>query len=170
MLAPMVKLSFQTPMEMNMLLGNLIAPRDSSPKASTKSYSIFSVTCEDGSIQAGIIGVSKFEFGTSGNALYAQDPSSIQKRSLLSIIEIFELIELVAFLLEFRSDLGIDDPRCSNPDLDPVVKFGARDPESNGCGSPPFTYNYPPFAAAGCCDAHDFCYGETKSTSPYPAS
>ena len=150
-------------MATNMLPRKSTAQSISNPQTPANLYSIFSVTCNDGSIQAGIIGGSKFEFGTSGNALYAQDPSSIQKRSLLSVIEVFEVIELIVFLLEFRSDLGIDDPRCPNPALNPVVKFGARDPESNGCGSPPFTYTYPPFAAAGCCDAHDFCFGAPSS-------
>ncbi|TAQ86591.1 hypothetical protein B7494_g5101 [Chlorociboria aeruginascens] len=118
--------------------------------------SIWSVDC-NGNILAGILGGSPFQLGLggdSGNELFAEASNSLTKRQLPSWIEIAIFI---TELLHLRTDLGIDDPRCEDPSLTAVVQFGARPPESNGCGTPPFIFNSVPFLS--CCNDHDLCYG-----------
>ncbi|KAJ9633662.1 hypothetical protein H2199_009300 [Coniosporium tulheliwenetii] len=98
---------------------------------------VWSVTC-DGGLVAGILGVHQFELGVVDNDLYAHPMSPA--------------IHKECWAQQFGSS------RCPNPDLSPVVKWQARDPSANGCGSQGFMWNYPPFV--GCCKDHDYCFDD----------
>ncbi|KAJ9663101.1 hypothetical protein H2201_005772 [Coniosporium apollinis] len=119
---------------------------------------VWSVTC-DGELVAGILGGSQLQLGLIGNALYAQSTSpAIRKRQLLPILS----IKVVIFPLELRTRLGQDQPRCPNPELNAVDKWGARKASANGCGSQGFMYNHVPFV--GCCNDHDYCFDNCERT------
>jgi hypothetical protein len=128
---------------------------------------------------AGIIGGQQFQFGISQdgrNELWAQaTPGTNQKRGLFSFLggvasKALKIVKIgivpfgdLLVLLHARTDLGIDQTRCSDPALTPVDKWNAPAPSTNGCGSPPFTLNYQPFVDAKCCDNHDLCFGKLQA-------
>lgn len=87
----------------------------------------------NGTLMAGIIGGPQFQFGISQdgrNELFAQAvPHAIQKRDVfsflavagslaLTIIKIGDIPwDILVLLLHGRTDLGIDQTRCSDPAL-----------------------------------------------------
>lgn len=112
------------------------------------------MTCE-GDLVAGIVGGKQYQLGVVDDELYAQDyDPALKKRALRPLIT---FVKVVIFALEIRTKLGLDQPRCPNPDLHAVVKWGSREPWANGCGSQGFMWNYRPLLP--CCMDHDYCWG-----------
>lgn len=115
---------------------------------------IWSVSCK-GELFAGIVGGHQFQFGLFGSDLYVEDghPALLRR----DIPNELKPVSFFVLVLNVRSWLGIDEPRCPDSDLTPVVKFGARPPGKNGCGSGGLIWNYQPFVE--CCSDHDYCFG-----------
>src|SRR5436190_446459 len=140
---------------------------------------MWSVDC-NGALFAGIIAGPQFQFGTVQDEdgrieLFAQAASpSLRKRGLFSFLgragsRVLNIIKVgsvpfgeLLVLLHARTDLGIDQTRCTSP-LTPVLKWNAPAATTDGCGVPPFTVNYQPFVDAKCCDAHDLCFGGSQT-------
>jgi hypothetical protein len=129
--------------------------------------SIWSVEC-DGTLRAGIVGGPEFFFGEKVSDFSIVATEIAGAGTLIKINNETATNKIDPVLLPAdgiskeppaqRRSLDVKADRCDGR-LNPVTKFGAPPPSTNGCGTGIFRYDYPPFKQAGCCVHHDYCWG-----------